>query len=90
MTLVIFLALALLHKNLLTNQRALSARKILDGLFLSILCATNLKLELLVMTNSLSLKTLTIALSNSMPSTMLAAAWSRRLASSSSLSQLLG
>ena len=81
---MILSASASLHKILLTSQEgALSAKTTLIGLFLSMLFATNLKLELLVMTNSLLLKTLTNALSNSMPATMLAAVKKRNLASSS-------
>jgi hypothetical protein len=74
MEMVMFPAFALLHKNHLTTQRALSARKILIGLFLSILCAMHLKQELLAMTNSPSLRTMKNALLNSLHSTMLAVA----------------
>lgn len=74
MAMVILPASASSHKILLTNQIALTARTRLVGLFLSLLCATHPKLELLAMTNSLSIATLTNALSISRPSTTLAAA----------------
>ena len=74
MEMVMFPAFALLQKNHLTTQRALSASKLLVGLFLLILCATHRKLELLAMKNFPSQRTMTNALLNSPLSTMLAAA----------------
>jgi hypothetical protein len=53
MKMVILPASSSLQKNLLTNQRALSARILLVGLFLSILFAAHLRLELLDMKISL-------------------------------------
>jgi hypothetical protein len=71
MTMVIFPALSSLHSNLLTTQKESSAVAALVGMFLSMLCAMNLKLKLLAMTNFHSIRTLTNALSNSKLSTML-------------------
>ena len=79
MAMVILPASTSLQKNLLTNQTALSAISTLVGLFLSMLCAVNRKLELLAMTNYLTLKTLRDALSNSSYFIMLAAASSKPL-----------
>lgn len=84
MTKAIYPASSLLLKSLLTTQRALSVREPLAGLFLLMLCAAKLILELSAMTNSLSLRTLTNALSNSQQLTRLAVALPSPLDSSSS------
>jgi hypothetical protein len=81
MTMVIFPASTLLHNNLLTTLRKLFVRGTLVGLYLSMLCATLLKLKLLAMTNFRSKRTLSNALSNSKLSTMLDVVESSHLAS---------
>jgi hypothetical protein len=86
MTMMIFTASTSLQKILLTTKRALSARGTLAGLFLSMFCAAQLKLDLSAMTNSLSQRILTHALLNSQQSTKLGAARRKdSLASSSHL-----
>lgn len=82
MKMVMLLASFSLQKNLLTTQRALFAKKILVGLFLLILCATHLKLDLYGMKNSLLLrKTMINAISNSWLYIMLAVVYQNPLAS---------
>jgi hypothetical protein len=72
MEIMIYPALIWVHMNLLTTQRALSAKAILAGMFLSLFCVAQLKLELSAMTDSLSFRT--NAISYLLPFTMLAAA----------------
>jgi hypothetical protein len=72
MEIMIYPALILVHMNLLTIQRALSAKAPLAGMFLLMFCAAELKMELSAMTAFLSFRT--NAVYYSLPFTMLAAA----------------